>query len=62
MYGRDLTFDGGGECAGSTWPTAAGVRRVQAPGNASEFMTHDTSDFYANLVYRRAREPDEQPA
>jgi hypothetical protein len=42
MDGRDLTVDGVGECAGGTWPTAAGVRRGQTAGNAGEFPTHDT--------------------
>jgi len=42
MDGRDLTFDGAGKCAGGAWSATAGVRHVQAPVNASEFMTHDT--------------------
>jgi hypothetical protein len=35
--GREMTFDGGGLRAGSTWAVAAGVRRGQAPRNAIEF-------------------------
>ena len=53
MDGRDLTFDDAGECAGGTWPASAGVRRVQAPGNTSEFLTQDTTACSGACVLAR---------